>query len=254
MPNTKDISETEAQTIKLWPVLCAFITGVGMAVFCSTVWGRTPKPSTLLFTVATIAVGAVLGLILRRTKKARNTSLVISIAFFVLFFALGRYMVSDAALVKKEWPVHNIGLTTFAYPSDFSQKTLPQGFLQNGEVSIFTNENTKRYACYMVYTFTNTYPELEDSLSNAVLSMLSSFGAQFGSWEQQGETDFSEGEIKTRFTYTLQDKKYTGIAYATSHITDAQHARYELLMFFPLRKKYSKAFIERIENEIYRSM
>ncbi len=245
---TEESSETENQAKTVWTLLCATITGSGSALFCSLVWGRVSRPITLLITLGSVAVGAMLAFRLRNSKQKRKISLFVSLGIFAIFVAFGLYLASDFALVKRKWRVYNLGLTTFSYPADFKQKALPLNFLQNGEVFIFTNENAKRYATYMIYEFNDYYPELSESLSSAVLSLLSSFKATFDSWEENEES--KANALKFRFNYTLHGKKYTGIAYAASDVVDEQNARYELLMFFPLKKKYSPKLMERIENEI----
>lgn len=230
---------------RMWPLLCAIITGWGTAIGCSMAWGRATNPRAVLLGLAATAAGALIGIALRRTAGRRTLSLGISLILFAAATAAGKYLSSDTWIVQSKWPVHEIGRTSFAYPSTvFKERKVKDDLLANGSVSIFSNENLKRNVTYMVYDFSGDYPALAGCLESALVGMLAAYKAQFVMWDENAA--ISDTQIKARFAYTRMGNTYTGIAYAA-----ADGAHYELVMFMPLAKAYSEAFLQRIESEIH---
>ncbi len=239
----KEERENEtSQFYPFWPALCALVMGAGASIFCATVWGRTQKVQTLAVTLLLATVGIVLGIFLRKTKKQRLISILVSIFLFASCISLSRFLTSDFYVSRREWKEYTLGDMSFLYPSLEWKKSTEGIELSNGRVSMYTNENMKRYVCAFVYDFTGSHPDLPDTTEGAINGMLQSFKAELTGWSNvQAEDDF----LKTRFTYTRGDKEFTGVAGASQ---DEGH--YEIVMFFPLKKQYSEDFMQKLEEGI----
>ena len=238
-----DFSAQDIQPRALITALCVIVMVASASMAGSIIWGRGMTGKSLLLIVVFAGIGAVLGRVLGGTTKGRVTAVSVCLVLAIFINTGARYSTTDAWLLNSPWPEHTIGHTSFSYPAKFAQKKLPDSFIPNGTVRVFTNENTKRYASYMIYDFTGQFPSLEDSLSGSITAMLNGIGAVFEEWDDSAE--MTTKAIRARFTYTLRNTSYTGLAFAY-----AEGAHYELLAFYPLRAAYPEAFLERISNSI----
>ncbi|MBP5176714.1 MAG: hypothetical protein ILP07_12495 [Treponema sp.] len=235
---------------KLWPVLCALICVAGGMIFSSRVWGRTNLSLlSILINVGLAGLGAVIGLItFKLGKKAKIAALVFCLLILGTSLGLSKYMTSDAYIVKQDWPVHELDTLTFAYPTTLKEKNLKGVEPENADAKVLTNENMNRYVACYIYDFKRDKPSLEACVESAVTTILTRYGAKTLIWDTD-TTTISPSVVKGRFTFTnkLRNKTYTHTGFAYGH---AEGAHYEIIMFYPLRKQYSEAFMNKIEESI----
>ena len=245
------MDEKDAEILKkLWPPLCIFICASGALILKSKVWGKNSFSLIAVIIVLTLIIlGGIIGLISYKLgKKAKITALVFCLLIFASSIAVSYYMTSDAYIVKTQWPVHELEKISFAYPTELKERTLKGAVPENAEVKLLTNENTNRYVACHIYDFKMDKPSLESCVDGAVTSILTRYGAETLIWDTES-TEISPSIVKGQFTYTnkIRNKTFshTGFTFAC-----AEGSHYEIVMFFPLRKQFSPAFMKKIEENI----
>lgn len=235
--------EKEEGNDKGWVFFCILICILGATLAGTTLWGRHINLKTGGIILGAGIIGFLVGFLSRkRGKAARTLSFIICALIFAGLFGGAKFVTSDFFVAKKPWPRHIINNVSFTYPGNFTDYDLSEELVEKGAVKLCVNNDSARFAHYMEYDFTGDYPELEESIKNVVTNMVTSFRGKVIFWDDDNKTPDT---ILQRFTYTFNRKQYTGLVFGYEK---GNHC--EIVAFYPIKKKFSDAFLTKIENSI----
>lgn len=227
-----------------WVFVCMILCIIGGTLAGTTLWGRQFNWKEIVIVAVAALLGLIIGLIFRnRGKGGKTVSFILCALIFGALVGGAKYLNSDAYLVKQQWQNQAITKVHFSYPDVFSRYKLSDELEEMGTRKIYSTKHKDRFAHYMEYDFTGDYPSLEESVANVVVSMTDSLRAKIIHWND--DAYITESIVKARFTYTYNRKTFTGFVFGYE---EGNHC--EIVAFYPLKKQFSEAFLQKLEDSI----
>jgi hypothetical protein len=181
----------------------------------------------------------------KRLTKILTSVLILLSCGLTIFFLTSKP--SDAEILDKEWITQKIGMIEFDSPTKLELQTseVPESVKWfYSEMNLYSDEGTERLTSFIKTKILIDTLTIENAYSGALEGMLNKLNVNIDKVELEVFVA-DEEEVSSMFSFELNGKKVNGYGFMYMN-----KDRLESIWLMPLKRGYSKDYIEEFEARI----